>query len=114
MDCRKITPEFAVTGQLSSPDMTLVHALGYRSVICNRPDGEADDQPLFESIERAAKLSALEAHYLPVPASGPTSEQVARLSELWDKLPKPVLAYCRSGARSAALFAAFSQAQNIA
>ena len=77
---------------------------GFRSIICNRPDGEAADQPTFEEIEVAAKAKGLEARYLPV-VSGKVRDQDAKdFSALTAELPKPVLAYCRTGTRSITLW----------
>jgi sulfide:quinone oxidoreductase len=39
---------------------------GFRSIICNRPDGEGNDQPTFSEIEEAARAAGLEAYYMPV------------------------------------------------
>jgi protein tyrosine phosphatase (PTP) superfamily phosphohydrolase (DUF442 family) len=36
-------------------------------------------------------------------------EEIAQFKQLLDSLPKPILAFCRSGARSGKLFAAASQ-----
>lgn len=103
MDYQKISDEVSVTGQIRPRDLPLVHAQGFRSVICNRPDGEADDQPLFEAIDTAAQALGVIAHYVPVASTGPEPDQAKVLAQLWPDLPKPVLAYCRSGARSTAL-----------
>ncbi|MDK3072648.1 sulfur transferase domain-containing protein [Sedimentitalea sp. JM2-8] len=103
MDLSKLTQDISVTGQLTPKDMALVKSLGFASVICNRPDGESADQPLFESISSAGALLDLETHYLPISSGSQVPEQVHALKELWPELPKPVLFYCRSGARSAAL-----------
>ena len=41
-----LTPEFAVSPQLSASDFTAVVAQGFATVINNRPDGEGGaDQP---------------------------------------------------------------------
>jgi sulfide:quinone oxidoreductase len=103
MDCNAITPEVSVTGQFGPSDIALVHALGFRSVLCNRPDGEADEQPLFETIQNAAEISGIVAHYIPVTDAGPEPRQIDEVARLWPSLPKPVLAYSGSGARSTAL-----------
>ena len=41
MDVKHITDEFAVSGQISTKDLPVLAAMGFKSVICNRPDGEA-------------------------------------------------------------------------
>ena len=103
MDIDKLSPEIGVCGQILPRDLPQVHALGYRSVICNRPDGEAEDQPLYESIESAAANSGLKTFYIPVPGSGVDEEQVTALKLAWPSVEKPALMFCRSGGRSKAL-----------
>ncbi len=76
---------------------------GFRAIICNRPDGEGADQPTFEEIEAAAKPLGLEARYLPV-VTGMVTTRRRPSSRRMDELPKPVLAYCRTGTRSATLW----------
>ena len=104
MDIRRITSDFSVTGQIQPREMAEVCALGFRTVICNRPDGEAADQPLFSELAEVAKDCGLTAVYLPVSGQGLQPDDVAELKKIWATLPRPVLAFCRSGARSAAVF----------
>ncbi len=111
MDCKKITPEVSVAGQLRPQDVPQAHAMGFRSLICNRPDGEEANQPLFEDIERAAEISGMKAYDIPVSGGGVTEAHIKALAEIWDDLPKPVLLYCRSGARSATLVNAVLKAK---
>ncbi|MFD3190844.1 beta-lactamase hydrolase domain-containing protein [Sedimentitalea sp. HM32M-2] len=100
MDIRKLSPEIAVADQLKPADITQIKSLGYKSLICNRPDGESGSQYLFEAIARAAELSDIPAHYLPIPSTGPGPAQVAQLQALWPDLHKPALFYCDTGGRS--------------
>lgn len=99
MDVRRINKDFAVSDQLTAKDVTQAHAMGYATILCMRPDGEDPAQPLFESIANAAAVTGIAASYLPVPAAGPGPAEVETFADLYPKLPKPVLAYCRSGAR---------------
>lgn len=103
MDISKLAQDISVTGQLTPKDMALVKSLGFASVVCNRPDGESPDQPLFESIATAGTLLEIETHYLPISSGAQIAEQAAALKQLWPDLPRPVLFFCRSGARSTAL-----------
>ena len=103
MEIDKLSPEIGVCAQILPRDLPQAHALGYRTVICNRPDGEAEDQPLYESIATAAGNSGMKAHYIPVPGSGVEDAQVDALTAIWPGLEKPVLMFCRSGGRSRAL-----------
>lgn len=78
---------------------------GFKSVINNRPDFEGGpDQPTSASIEAAASAAGLQYAYLPVSGGYQSPEEIAQFGELLQKLPKPILVFCRSGARSSKLF----------
>lgn len=103
----RLTENFAVAPQLSPADMAAVAALGYKSVIINRPDFEGGlDQPQAAEVMAAAKEAGLQVEYQPVVSGAITPADVARFAELLDTLPGPVLAYCRSGARCTNLYQA--------
>ena len=105
MELKKLTDTFAVSPQIRVADLAALREMGFRAVICNRSDGEGVDQPTFTEIEQAARQLGMEAHYLPV-ESGKVSDQDAELFRSYlDTLPRPLLAYCRSGMRSATLWA---------
>ena len=53
MEFRKITDDIAVSPQIAAADVKDIADAGYRSIICNRPDGEGADQPTFHEIARA-------------------------------------------------------------
>ncbi len=97
----------AVAPQLAPSAMAAAAALGFRSVINNRPDGEGGaDQPTSAAMEAAALAAGLQYAHLPVAPAVHTPEQIARFAALLDALPKPILAFCRSGARSTRLYRA--------
>ncbi|MDT0497277.1 TIGR01244 family sulfur transferase [Algiphilus sp. W345] len=105
MQPRSLTPELSVAPQIGIADVATLAAQGFRSIICNRPDGEAVDQPAHEEIARAAQAVGLSLHYLPI-ESGRVDDATARqFGALMDELPKPAFAYCRTGMRSATLWA---------
>lgn len=78
-------------------------ARGFRSIICNRPDDEADAVP-SQHIAAAAALYGVKFKYLPVRMDTLTMQDGAAFARLLEDLPKPVAAYCRTGRRSAALW----------
>lgn len=104
MDLRKITPQFTASPQISIEDVAVIAANGYRAIICNRPDGEASDQPSFEEIEAAAKAVGIEARYVPIQSGMVKDTDVLAFGVVLQDLPKPVLAYCRTGTRSVTLW----------
>lgn len=104
MDLRRISPKFTVSPQIAVDDIAAIRAAGFRAIICNRPDGEGADQPSFEEIETAARAEGIEARYVPITAGMVRDEDVAAFGDALGDLPRPVLAYCRTGTRSATLW----------
>lgn len=105
MDIRKISAELSVSPQIAPTDLRALAEAGFRAVICNRPDGEGPDQPGFSEIERAAADRGLQVRYLPAEPGKVSDEQGAEFGELMAELPKPVLAFCRTGMRSTTMWA---------
>lgn len=105
MDIRRVTPDLAVSPQIAPEEIEAVKAAGFASIVCNRPDGESFDQPAFAEVEAAAQAAELATLFLPVAGGGMTQAHVDAMEKAWPDLPKPVLAYCRSGTRSITLWA---------
>jgi len=105
MDIRRVTPDLAVSPQIAPEEIEAVKAAGFASIICNRPDGESLDQPAFAEVEAAAHAAGLTTLFLPVAGGGMSQAHVEAMAKAWPDLPKPVLAYCRSGTRSITLWA---------
>jgi uncharacterized protein (TIGR01244 family) len=104
MDIKNIADGFSVTGQITADQIKDITAQGYKSLVCNRPDGEELNQPSAEGIEMAARAAGLEYRFIPVVSGQLTRQNVDDMAAALDDLPRPVLAYCRSGARCANLF----------
>jgi uncharacterized protein (TIGR01244 family) len=104
---QSVGPDVCVAPQLDVPDMDWVAKNGFRSVINNRPDfEEGDHQPTSDAIEAQATALGLRYAFLPVEPGYQSPEQIARFAELIEQLPKPILAFCRSGTRSGKLYRA--------
>lgn len=104
MTFNTINSEVSVAPQIAASDLADLARLGFKTVICNRPDGEGNDQPLFHEIEEAAQKAGLEAHYLPVESGKVMDADAEKFGDLLDGARKPVLAYCRTGTRSITLW----------
>lgn len=100
----KMSTEFAVAPQLSGDDLEAARTEGFKTIICNRPDGEEPGQPRFSAIAEAAERLDIEARYLPVIAGKISESDVTVFAAYIATLPKPVLAYCRTGNRSKLLW----------
>jgi sulfide:quinone oxidoreductase len=105
MDIRKLNDDFSVGKQIQAEEAEELAKLGYKTIICNRPDNEDDDQPDFSAICEAAVAAGLNAHHLPVVPGGITEHDIHAFSLALAEFPAPVFAYCRTGTRAAALWA---------
>lgn len=81
-------------------------ALGFKAVICNRPDGEDPVKPGQAAIAAAAEQAGLDFRYIPIVPGLAGADEVRQTIDAIRELPEPVLAFCRSGARSEAMFRA--------
>lgn len=104
VDVRKIDESVSVAGQIDAEQVATLAQAGFKTIICNRPDDEQPGQPPFATIEAAAKDAGLEVLYIPVHSSGMTYENVDETRAALADAPQPILAYCRSGARSTQLY----------
>ena len=105
MEAKFLTPVLSVAAQISVADLSSIAKAGFKSIICNRPDGEGADQTGFAEIARAAHALGLQTRYLPAETGKVSDEQGVAFGQLMEELPKPVLAYCRSGMRSTTMWA---------
>lgn len=103
----EITEDFAVSAQLSPEHFAELARHGFRSVINNRPDGEdGPSQPRDEELRAAAEAHGIFYAHLPVPNLQFDARAVVHMRALIGELPKPALAFCRTGNRSAGLYRA--------
>ena len=104
---RQIAADVCVAAQLTPDAMAEAARVGFKSVVNNRPDFEhGPDQATNADIEAAARAAGLEYRFLPVDGGYQTPEEIAAFAKLLQELPRPLLAFCRSGRRSAQLFQA--------
>ena len=104
---QQLSADVSVAPQLDPAAMAWAAQAGFKSVINNRPDHEGGpEQPTSASIEAAAKSAGLSYAFLPVSPSIQSQEDIARFAALLEQMPKPILAFCRSGTRSGKLYRA--------
>lgn len=105
LPAQPIAADVCVAPQLSPEAMAEAARAGFRSVVNNRPDFEGGaDQPTSAQIEAAARAAGLEYRFLPVSGAYQSPEDAAAMARLLGELPRPLLMFCRSGARSARLY----------
>ena len=104
---RQVAADICVAPQLNPAAMAEAAAAGFKSVVNNRPDFEhGPDQPTNAQIEATARAAGLEYRHLPVDGGYQSPQEIAAFAQLLQTLPRPLLAFCRSGARSTRLIAA--------
>ena len=112
MEIHQLTPFLSVSPQISAADVGLAAAKGFKSIICNRPEHESQDQPDMAEIRAAAERHGLAWHYQPVISGQITDADVEQFQTLMNQLQGPVLAFCRTGTRCCTLWA-LSEAHHL-
>lgn len=105
-----LTPNVTVLAQPTVEEIRELAERGYRSIIGNRPEGEAPDQPAWIELKAAAARYGMEAVEIPVVANAISVEDVEQFRAALERLPKPIAAFCRTGTRSALLWALANEA----
>ena len=95
----QLESQFYVSDQISPEDVATLAADGFKTIICNRPDGEAADQPNMVEIENAAMANGIEFHAIPVQSGNIGEADSAAFNGVMKSAGAPVLAYCRTGTR---------------
>ncbi|MGH1360551.1 MAG: TIGR01244 family sulfur transferase [Burkholderiaceae bacterium] len=112
MKINRLTDAISVSAQITPLDVSEVSQAGFKTIINNRPDGEAADQPETALIKAAAEQAGLVFVDLPFTAGQQTAQDVQAFAEALASQPGPVFAYCRSGMRSTSIWA-MSQAPKL-
>ncbi len=105
MTFKELDETVSVAPQIHPEDIAAIIAAGFKSIICNRPDDEEDDQPSYALIEAAARKAGVPICNIPVVSGRITRQNVVDMKAALEDMPKPVFAYCRSGARCTNLYA---------
>jgi uncharacterized protein (TIGR01244 family) len=100
---RQLEEGMFVAGQIRPEDVPEFAARGIRTIVNNRPDGEAPGQPEGAAIARAAEAAGIA--YAAIPVTRLTSDAVDEMRAVLERADGPVLAFCAVGARSTYLWA---------
>jgi uncharacterized protein (TIGR01244 family) len=98
---RKLDDKTWVSGQVAPHEVAGLAETGVTMLVNNRPDGEEPGQPLAGEIEAAAQAAGIAYRFVPILRGiGPADIQSMQeaMNEAGDGA---VLAFCRSGSRSA-------------
>jgi sulfide:quinone oxidoreductase len=105
MKFAKINHELTVSDQITIEDLKEIHAQGYKTIFCNRPDQESEDQLAFSLIEKEAQNLGIKAIHQPVIGGQISDVDIAQFDAYFKGAPKPIFAYCRTGTRCSTLWA---------
>ncbi len=96
----ELAPQVYVCGQLFEQDLQLVAKQGVRSIMNNRYDDESLGQPRSADLARVAEELGMTFVHFPVDPRSITSQDVEAFAKACDELERPLVIFCRSGARS--------------
>jgi sulfide:quinone oxidoreductase len=114
MEIKTINNGFSVSDQITAEDLKMLSDKQIKSIICNRPDNEAENQPSIQSLEQEAAQHQIEIHYLPVVHDTISAKDVHEFELAFNNAAKPVHAYCRSGLRAITLWSLMQIKQGTA
>ncbi|MGZ3266660.1 MAG: TIGR01244 family sulfur transferase [Croceibacterium sp.] len=104
-DFRKLSEGVLASPQLTLADVETALSEGVKTIINNRPEGEAADQVPGRQIEAAARKAGMNYVSIPIRPGEFTEEQVQAMVDALSKAGGKILAYCRTGTRSTLLWA---------
>lgn len=100
---RHLTDTFAVAPQIAIEDLSDLKAQGFRTIVCNRPDGEVPEYLSATAMQRACHDIGLNFVLNPL-THGALSQEHIDIQREAAESGAPVLAYCASGNRSSILW----------
>ncbi|MCY4336941.1 MAG: protein tyrosine phosphatase family protein [Litoreibacter sp.] len=100
MDIRPLSPDFAVSPQITVAEVAVLAEAGFTHVICNRPAFESAPEDAPDAIKTAVEAAGIGWTDNPLVSGQLTLEHITA-----QKVDGKVLAYCASGTRSAILWA---------
>lgn len=108
---RQLEADLRTAGQLSVQDIKALADEGVKTLIFNRPDQEGEDQPDTAELQKTAESLGMKWVHQPVISGQVTQEQGEEFGRIYTQAPKPVVAFCRTGARCGCLWALSQKSQ---
>ena len=100
----ELAPGVYVTGQLFDDTVRAAAKQGVKTIINNRPDHEGPGQPLSADLQKLAEELGMSFVFQPVVSGRMTPQDVEDFRSIYQDVEKPLLIFCRTGARSTQLF----------
>ena len=105
MKLNKIIEDYVVSDQIIEEDIVKLKEAGFKTIFCNRPDNEEQNQVTVNSIRDKVIENGLDFIHQPVVGGQISRNDVDQFSDYYDNAEKPIFAYCRTGTRSSMLWA---------
>ena len=105
MQIVNISGPYNVSPQISLTDVEVLLEKGFEKIICNRPDFEVHPNIQSSLIEKVATDIGISFEYHPLTFENMNAENIEKQLTLINESERPVLAYCTSGTRCAAIWA---------
>lgn len=106
---RQLDDRTSVCGQIAPGDVASLASDGVTMLINNRPDGEEPGQPLAADIEAAADAAGIAYRFVPIIRGIGPSDIEEMQGAMQAAGEGKLLAFCRSGTRSALALALASR-----
>jgi uncharacterized protein (TIGR01244 family) len=98
---RQLDDKVMVSGQVAPHEVAGLAEQGVTMLVNNRPDGEEADQPLAGDIEDAATAAGIAYRFVPIIRGIGPADVESMQEALRETADGKLLAFCRSGTRSA-------------
>ena len=105
MQIINISGLYNVSPQITLMDMEFLLKKGFKKIICNRPDFEVPPNIQSNVIAKSALGIGISFEYHPLTFENMYAENIEKQMAFIEESKSPVLAYCTSGTRSAAIWA---------
>ena len=98
---RQLDERTFVSGQIAPHEVAALAEQGVTVLVNNRPDGEDPDQPPASEIEQAAANAGIAYRFIPIIRGIGPADVEAMQQAMGEAAEGKLLAFCRSGSRSA-------------
>ncbi len=110
---RQLDDRTLVSGQVAPQEVAALAEQGVTMLVNNRPDGEEPDQPRAAELEEAAAQAGIAYRFVPIMRGIGPADVEAMQEALGEAGDGKMLAFCRSGTRSALACALAQRGQGV-
>jgi sulfide:quinone oxidoreductase len=101
----KLSAKLSIGPEPTADDLAALAAAGFRSVINNRTDKEDELRLNSDQMALAVEAQSMGYAHIPVVGKNPLERDAQAFEDALEEMPGPIYAYCKTGGRSAALWA---------